>query len=84
MIAASIAMRDRPDSTGLLSTITVPTVVVAGEHDVITPPEVAVTMAKAIPEARSVLIVNAGHMSPMENPGEVNMALSELLSIARF
>ena len=84
MIAASIAMRDRPDSTGLLSTITVPTVVVAGEHDDITPPEVAVTMAKAIPEARSVLIVNAGHMSPMENPGEVNMALSELLSIARF
>ena len=41
-------------------------------------------MAKEIPEARSVIVVNAGHMSPMENPGEVNMALSELLSIARY
>lgn len=84
MIGALSAMRDRADSTGLLSTITVPTAVIAGEDDVITPPEVAVTTAKEMPEARSVLIVNAGHLSPMENPGEVNMALGELLSIARF
>ncbi len=84
MIAALAAMRERADETATLAGITAPAIVVAGEHDVITPPEIAVTMAKQIPEARSVLIMHAGHMSPMENPHEVNMALSELLSIAKF
>ena len=84
MIGALAAMRDREDSTATLATITVPTVVIVGEHDVITPPAVAVAMAKEIPDARSVVIVNAGHMSPMENPEEVNMALGELLSLAQF
>ena len=84
MIGALTAMRDREDSTATLPAINVPTVVIVGEHDVITPPEVAVALAKEIPDARSVVVVNAGHMSPMENPREVNMALSELLSLARF
>jgi 3-oxoadipate enol-lactonase len=84
MIASLAAMRDRQDSTPTLRTITVPTYVIGGEDDIITPSEVILTMAKEIPDARSVLIVDAGHMSPMENPHEVNMALSELLSIARF
>ncbi len=83
-MAALTALRDRPDSTPALATITVPTYVIGGEHDLIIPPEVTVTMAKQIPEARSVLIMHAGHMAPMENPQEVNMALSELLSIAKF
>jgi pimeloyl-ACP methyl ester carboxylesterase len=84
MIGALAAMRDREDSTPTLPTIKVPTYVIGGEDDVITPPDVTVTMAKMIPDARSVLILNAGHLSPMENPGEVNMALSELLSVAQF
>jgi pimeloyl-ACP methyl ester carboxylesterase len=84
MIGALGAMRDREDNTPALATITVPTIAVSGEHDMLIPPEVAVTMAKEIPDARSVLIVNAGHMTPMENPAELNMALGELLSIARF
>jgi 3-oxoadipate enol-lactonase len=84
MMNALAAMRDREDSTATLATMNVPTIVVGGERDVITPPEVIVTMAKEIPDGRAVLIVNAGHMSPMENPGEVNMALRELVSIARF
>lgn len=84
MIGALGAMRDRQDSTPTLATITVPAIVVGGEYDSISPPEVATAMAKEIPEARAVLIVDAGHMAPMENPGEVNMALGELLSIAKF
>ncbi len=84
MMTALAAMRDREDSTPTLATITVPTYVIGGEHDLIAPAEVTVTMAKQIRDARSVLIMNAGHMAPVENPQEVNMALSELLSIAKF
>jgi 3-oxoadipate enol-lactonase len=67
-----------------LGAVNVPAFVIGGEYDQITPPEVTVTIAKQIPDGRSVLVVDAGHMSPMENPHDVNMALSELLSIARF
>jgi pimeloyl-ACP methyl ester carboxylesterase len=83
MIGALTAMRGREDSTAMLPSITVPTVVLVGEHDGITPPDIAVAMAKEIPEARPIVISNAGHMSPMENPAEVNMALGELLSLVR-
>jgi 3-oxoadipate enol-lactonase len=84
MIGTLGAMRDREDSGPTLRTINVPTVVIGGEDDVITPPEVIVTMGKEIPDARPILIVHAGHMSPMENPAECNMALAELLTRARF
>lgn len=84
MIGALGAMRDREEATAMLRTISVPAIVVAGEHDIISPPDVAVTIAKEIQDGRSVLVVDAGHMTPMENPNEVNMALSELLSLARY
>jgi 3-oxoadipate enol-lactonase len=84
MIASLEAMRERVDNTAMLGTVNAPAFVIGGEYDQITPPEVTVTMAKQIPDGRSVLVVNAGHLSPVENPHDVNMALSELLSIARF
>lgn len=71
------AMRDRPDSRDLLPRITVPTIVLTGEADVITPPAEGESMASAIPGARFVLIPGAGHMAPMERPGAVASALSE-------
>ena len=54
------AMRDRPDSTGLLGEISIPTLVVVGEHDVLTPPADSEAMAAAIPGARLVTIPGAG------------------------
>ncbi len=74
------AMRDRPDSTDFLPRIGVPTIVLAGDQDALTPPEGARTMAAAIPEARFLSIENAGHLTPMERPGAVASALSEFFS----
>ena len=68
----------------MLKTVNVPAVVIAGEHDQITPVEVALAMAKEIPKGAIRDRGERGHMSPVENPEEVNMALSELLSIARY
>ncbi len=74
------AMRDRPDSTGLLAGITAPTLVLAGVEDAITPAADGEAMAAAIPGARYVPIPAAGHLAPMERPGAVAAALAEHFS----
>jgi 3-oxoadipate enol-lactonase len=71
------AMRDRRDSTGLLGGIRIPTLVLAGSLDVLTPPGPAAEMAAAIPGARFLEIAGAGHASPIERPKAVAAALAE-------
>lgn len=68
IVGALAAMRDRPDSTSLLERIAVPTLVVCGEHDAITPPDVMRPMAERIPGARFELVPGAGHLPPVEQP----------------
>ena len=59
----------RPDRTELLPQIRVPTLVVVGANDTITPIADAEAMASAIPGARLAVLPQAGHMAPMEQPG---------------
>jgi pimeloyl-ACP methyl ester carboxylesterase len=79
IVADLMAMRDRPDSTPILAAIDVPTLVVVGSEDVLTPPSESVAMAKAIPQARLQTITGAGHLSPVEQPDAVSGALSAFL-----
>ncbi|MDE0146620.1 MAG: alpha/beta fold hydrolase [Nitrospira sp.] len=74
-----MAMEERPDSTPLSRTISVPTLVIAGEEDLASPPEEVEEMAKEIPGATFVRIPQAGHLSNMENPGDFNTALLSFL-----
>jgi pimeloyl-ACP methyl ester carboxylesterase len=76
---ALAAMRDRPDRSGELSSIKVPTLVIVGDSDAITPPDVAKSMAEKVPGAQLVTIRGAGHMSPMERPEQVNRAMKAFL-----
>ncbi|HEX5851386.1 MAG TPA: alpha/beta fold hydrolase [Rubrobacter sp.] len=78
-VAALGAMRERPDSRPFLGEIDVPTLVVGGEEDGISSPEVMGTMAAKIPGARHLTIPNAGHLSNLEAPDEFNAALSDFL-----
>jgi pimeloyl-ACP methyl ester carboxylesterase len=78
--AALRGMAARRDATPLLPTVALPTLVLGGEQDVISPPAEMQAMAKAIPGARWVPIPDAGHMAPCENPTAVNHALAEFLS----
>jgi pimeloyl-ACP methyl ester carboxylesterase len=77
-----IAMRDRPDSTEFLSQIAVPTLIVVGERDALTPPADSEAMAAAIPGARLVTVPGAGHLTPMERPKAVSEALAEFYAAA--
>jgi 3-oxoadipate enol-lactonase len=69
----------RPDSRAMLPGISVPTLVLAGEEDVLTPPDEAKAMAAAIPGARLEVIPRAGHLANLENPDAVNAALRSFL-----
>jgi 3-oxoadipate enol-lactonase len=79
IVGALRAMRERPDSTSLLSTIRVPTLVVVGAEDRATPPAVAEAMAQAIPGARCAVIPGAGHVAPLEQPLATGRVLADFL-----
>lgn len=70
----------RPDSLPLLPAISVPTTIIVGEADTITPVADAHIMADAIANANLVTIAGAGHMSPTEQPAMVAQALCHWLS----
>ncbi|MBA2626595.1 MAG: alpha/beta fold hydrolase [Gemmatimonadales bacterium] len=75
------AMRDRPDSTSLLASLAgIPTLVVVGEDDRITPADEAREMAEAIPGARFEVISSAGHVPPVEQPAETTRLIAEFLA----
>jgi pimeloyl-ACP methyl ester carboxylesterase len=72
----------RADSAATLPTISVPTLVMVGEHDLLTPPADSQLLAQQIPNAKLVRIDQAGHMSNMENPDAFNDALLAFISDA--
>ena len=80
MIGALGAMRDRAGSESLLSTLDgIPTLVVVGAADLLTPPDQARAMAEAIPGARLAIIQGAGHLPPVEQPVATTESLREFL-----
>lgn len=79
VIAALEAMADRPDSTTTLRQIEVPTLVVVGDRDTITPPADAERMAASIPGAELAPIAQAAHMAHFERPAQVNPLIAAFL-----
>lgn len=71
-------MRDRPDATPSLASIAVPTIVIVGSEDAITPPPLSEVLASAIPGARLAVFEGAGHLAPLEQPEEFARLLRSL------
>ena len=75
-IAASLrGMAARPDRTKDLMRINLPTLVLVGGEDVITPISDARAMVEELPKATFVIVPDAGHMAPLENRWATNMAI---------
>jgi pimeloyl-ACP methyl ester carboxylesterase len=74
------AIMSRPDSRPLLAGIHCPTLIVVGEGDELTPPELAKEICTGISGARLVVVPECGHLSTIEKPDAVNAALAEWLS----
>jgi 3-oxoadipate enol-lactonase len=69
----------RADSRETLGQVQVPTLVVVGEEDVLTPPEESEAMAAAIEGSRLEVIPRAGHLSNLENPSAYHAVLTPFL-----
>ena len=80
VVGALGAMRDRPDSIPLLATIDVPTLIVVGDEDVLTPVKDSQRMHDGIRGSALDVIERAGHLSNVERPTEFNRAMREFLS----
>jgi 3-oxoadipate enol-lactonase len=83
IIDALHALRDRPDSRDTLPTITVPTLLVCGTDDTITPPAESTAMHALLanaPLARLELVERAGHASCLERPAAFNCVLAEFVA----
>jgi len=78
--AAARGMALRADSSDLLADISVPTLVIVGEQDAITPPAVAQEYAARIPNAQLIAIPHAGHLSNLEQPGAFLQAIGGFLA----
>lgn len=76
---AILALRDRDDRTADLNAISIPTLIVVGEQDLITPPDMSKLMDRAIPQSTLVVVSRSGHISCMERPEDVNIALRRFL-----
>jgi len=74
------ALMTRPDSTPLLSTIHVPTLVVVGDEDTLTPPAMSEELHAGIAGSELVRISGAGHLSNLEQPQRFNDALARFLT----
>ncbi len=76
--ASGLAMSDM-DLLHALPRLTVPTLVMAGTNDRLTPPSHAKRIAKQLPHLQALIELPAtGHMGPLERPSEVSKALRKL------
>jgi len=74
-----LALAGRTDTTPFLSKINVPTLILVGESDGVTPPQVARMMHENIAHSEFYIIGSAGHMSNLENTNDFNLRLGNFL-----
>jgi pimeloyl-ACP methyl ester carboxylesterase len=74
------ALIGRPDSRPGLAEISCPTLVLVGDGDELTPPQLAAEIAAAIRGAHLVTVAQSGHLSTLEQPEAVSAALCEWLA----
>lgn len=76
---AQRAMAARPDSFETLRQVRVPTLVVVGEEDRLTPPAEAESMAEAVPGAQLAVFDGVGHLSAAEAPDAFNARVTDFV-----
>ena len=76
---ALAALADRPDLSAAAAGFTMPTLLVVGAEDAITPPECLERAAVAIAGSTLVVVPRCGHMTPLEDPVAFNEALGSFM-----
>ena len=83
VIAGLYALRDRPDAAPGLLAVAVPTLVLVGEHDAVTPAALAEKLVARVRGSKLVTIPGAGHLSNLENPDAFNAGVLAFLKNLR-
>ncbi len=78
-----LALAARTDTTASLYNIKVPTLILVGQHDALTPPSASHAMKEKIPKATVHILSRAAHMSNLENPDEFNQHLIQFLKMLK-
>ena len=71
------SVRDRGEYLEVVEHTSIPLLFVAGDHDEMTPPDLAAELAALALDGSFVQIAGAGHMSALENPKAVAQVLGE-------
>ncbi len=79
VVGALQGMRDRPDSTSLLSKITCPVLIIHGADDQLIPAPEAELMSQQIPNSRLSVLPKAGHLLNMEQPDQYNQVVRDFI-----
>ncbi|MBI5464149.1 MAG: alpha/beta fold hydrolase [Ignavibacteriales bacterium] len=74
-----LALASRTDTSAALANIAVPTLILVGEHDALTPPSASEAMHKAIKGSEMHVLPRAAHMANLENPELFNLKLISFL-----
>lgn len=80
-VRQSRALQRRPDAQRALQKLRIPTMVMCGAHDRLTPPKRHETMAALIHGAELVILPDAGHLPTLEVPEQVNIGLRAWMQI---
>lgn len=72
------------DASDLLHRVSVPTLIVTGSRDLFTPVETAKAMAKAIPDARLVVIEGGTHYAAVEYPRAINEHIRDYMKMLKY
>jgi pimeloyl-ACP methyl ester carboxylesterase len=75
LIRQNRAIMSRPDARATLPQLTCPALVMWGDSDQLTPPDVNREIAALLPQAEAVELPQCGHMLTMEQPEQVNKQL---------
>lgn len=76
-VGGGVALAERPDARGTLANITVPTLILVGENDSLTPVEVHQEMQAGILNSQLVILPGAAHGAVLEAADEANAAILE-------
>jgi 3-oxoadipate enol-lactonase len=74
------ALADRKETCGNLSQTKLPVLIMVGQEDKVTPPELAMQMHQLAPNSQLETISAAGHLSNLENPEAFNATLKAFLN----
>src|SRR6202012_2233806 len=76
------ALEVHDETAALPALAKIPTLVVCGDHDLVTPDEYSRKMAEVLPDSELVIVAKAGHLVLLERPASVNDRLVRLVKHA--